>query len=67
MQTVSTRESVRPQELSRTSCPFGMHSASAGYSSHPSAGVLVLDLIYVALTLALFALVGLVAKGVEKL
>jgi len=27
----------------------------------------VLDLIYIALTLALFALVGLVAKGVEKL
>ncbi len=27
----------------------------------------MLDLIYVALTLALFALVGLVAKGVDKL
>ena len=27
----------------------------------------VLDVIYVALTLALFAFVGLIAKGVEKL
>ena len=30
-------------------------------------GVPVLDVIYLALTLALFALAGLVAKGVEKL
>ena len=34
--------------------------------THPP-GVFVLDVIYLALTLALFALVGLVAKGVEKL
>ena len=39
---------------------------------HPSGtrsavGVPVLDVIYLALTLALFALAGLVAKGVEKL
>ncbi|WP_194763157.1 hypothetical protein [Microbacterium sp. UFMG61] len=36
----------------------------------PGTGVvssLVLDIIYIALTLALFALVSLVAKGVERL
>ncbi len=34
--------------------------------THPP-GVPVLDVIYLALTLALFALVGLIAKGAEKL
>ncbi|WP_457100216.1 hypothetical protein [Microbacterium sp. P5_E9] len=32
-----------------------------------STGVPVLDVIYLAATLALFTLVGLIAKGVEKL
>jgi hypothetical protein len=32
-----------------------------------SPGVLVLDVIYLAATLALFALVGVIAKAVEKL
>ncbi|MET0861620.1 MAG: hypothetical protein ABW091_11400 [Microbacterium sp.] len=32
-----------------------------------AAGVHVLDLLYVALTVALFAIVGLLAKGVERL
>lgn len=30
-------------------------------------GVLVLDVVYIAATLALFAIVALIAKGVEKL
>ena len=33
----------------------------------PPEGVIVLDAVYLAVTLALFALVALVAKGVEKL
>jgi hypothetical protein len=33
----------------------------------PTCGVLVLDLIYVAAIIALFAAIGLIAKGVEKL
>ncbi|MET0672008.1 MAG: hypothetical protein ABWY37_00805 [Microbacterium pygmaeum] len=36
-------------------------------SPHLAAGVHVLDLLYVALTVALFAIVGLLAKGVERL
>ena len=38
-----------------------------GRTSPAAAGVPVLDLIYLALTVALFALVGLVAKGLERL
>ena len=36
-------------------------------SARDPTGVPVLDVIYLAATLALFALVGLIAKGVEKL
>ncbi|WP_164515396.1 hypothetical protein [Microbacterium sp. 10M-3C3] len=34
---------------------------------HPSKEHLVLDVMYIVATIALFALVGLVAKGAEKL
>jgi hypothetical protein len=40
-----------------------MHPVRPGFPT----GVLVLDVIYIAATLALFALVGLIAKGAEKL
>ena len=46
-----------------------MHSsgtAGTGSARDPT-GVPVLDVIYIAATLALFALVGLIAKGAEKL
>jgi len=36
-------------------------------SRHPESGVLVLDLIYVIAVIAVFVVVGLIAKGVEKL
>ena len=45
----------------RSSC-IGSRAASGGRMEAP-----VLDVIYVAATIALFALVALVAKGVEKL
>lgn len=47
--------------------PVGMRPASAEQSETPHQETSVLDVIYVALTIALFVLVGLVAKGVEKL
>lgn len=47
--------------------PFGIPAASAVHPNPPHQETSVLDVIYVALTIALFALVGLVAKGVEKL
>ena len=54
--------------LHRVSCLLGTRAPQQprGPTSDPP-GVLVLDVIYLALTIALFAIVGLVAKGVEKL
>lgn len=46
--------------------PLGTRPASVGAAPRQQESP-VLDVIYVVLTLALFALVGLVAKGVEKL
>ena len=43
------------------------HAPRIGRRLDRSAGVPVLDVIYLAATLALFALVGLIAKAVEKL
>jgi hypothetical protein len=34
---------------------------------HPSSGVIVLDLVYAAVIALTFVIVGLIAKGVEKL
>lgn len=47
--------------------PPGTRPAPAGQPLAPHQETPVLDVIFVALTLALFALVGLIAKGVEKL
>lgn len=47
--------------------PLGTRPASAGQQLASHQETSVLDVIYVALTLALFVVVGLVAKGVEKL
>ena len=47
--------------------PLGTRPAFAGQPLAPHQEISVLDVIYIALTLALFALVGLIAKGVEKL
>lgn len=47
--------------------PLGTRPASAGQQLASHQETSVLDVIYVGLTLALFALVGLIAKGVEKL
>ena len=34
---------------------------------HPNSGVLVLDVVFILGIIAVFALVGLIARGVEKL
>ena len=50
--------------------PLGTRATAVVRPSDPlrgTSGVLVLDVIYLAATLALFALVGLIAEGVEKL
>lgn len=47
--------------------PIGTRPASAVHPLASHQEIPVLDVIYVALTIALFAIVGLVAKGVEKL
>ena len=43
------------------------HNADDTRPGRDATGVPVLDVIYLAATIALFALVGLIAKGVEKL
>ena len=50
----------------RSTHPRCSNAASAARGTSPS-GVLVLDLVYVLLIASTFALVGLIAKGVEKL
>ena len=47
--------------------PLGTRAASAVQPLASHQETPVLDVIFIALTLALFALVGLIAKGVEKL
>jgi hypothetical protein len=47
--------------------PPGTRPASAVHPLASHQEISVLDVIFIALTIALFALVGLVAKGVEKL
>jgi hypothetical protein len=62
------RPGLRPgaEVLHRESwSPIGRSPALGRGTSSP--GVLVLDVIYLAATLALFALVGVIAKAVEKL
>ena len=48
-------------------CPTGHATGAAGRTAPPDLGVIVLDIVYVALAAAAFAVVALVARGVEKL
>jgi len=48
-------------------CTFTVHAPQLGVRVAQTAGVSVLDLVYVLGIIAVFALVGLVAWGVEKL
>jgi hypothetical protein len=71
MDSVRTR-TAPPAGVLHRSCPdsgasvHGSRTAGTGSARDPT-GVPVLDVIYIAATLALFALVGLIAKGAEKL
>lgn len=52
--------------LHRLPCPYGTRATLV--ARQPTVpGVLVLDVVYLLATLALFALVGLIVRGVEKL
>ena len=72
MRSVRMRPAPRAQVLHRF-CARRRHprhssrAACAPRASRDPTGVLVLDVIYLVATVALFALVGLIAKGVEKL
>jgi hypothetical protein len=70
MRSVRTAVEAWRRVLHRELCPSApaprRRAAHPIRSAEPS-GVLVLDVIYRAATLALFALVGLIAKAVERL
>ena len=65
--SVRTAHATRARELYRirVRCTADRRAASPPDRTHP--GVPVLDVIYLLATLALFALVGLIAKGAERL
>lgn len=70
MDSVRTAAAAGTQELHRMPCPTVGRPCSCSTADAlrtEPAGVPVLDVIHVLATIALFALVGLVAKGVEKL
>ena len=72
MGSVRMRPAPRAQVLHRIRAHTRHPRAQQSRGTHPATpgiptGVPVLDVIYLAATLALFALVGLIAKGVEKL
>ena len=50
-------------QVQRNRCP----PAALRGPRHPESGVLVLDVVYILGIIAVFVLVGLIAKGVEKL
>lgn len=57
-----------PRGVASDAVPGGFPDTRATAARGPHRlGAIVLDVVYIALTIALFALVGLVAKGVEKL
>ena len=70
MHSVRTAVAASVRVLHRELCPLGTRATAVARQTDPlcgTSGVLVLDVIYLATTLALFALVGLIAKGMEEL
>lgn len=66
MDSVRTAHCRRRSVLHRVLCPPGTRATPV--ARQPTVpGVLVLDLVYIATALVLFALVGLIARGVENL
>jgi hypothetical protein len=68
MDSVRTRERPAGAGVASGVVPFtGTRAPIPMVGARPTrSGVLVLDVIYLATTIALFVIVGLIAKGVEK-
>lgn len=59
---------MAPAEVSTNwLCPSGAPGSDRSLASSSPVGVAVLDIVYIAAVIAVFAVIALVAKGVEKL